>query len=156
MFINVQKHQRNKRFGDFCSCWSSSNLQTAQRSQSFAPTPPTLSDLFLFFLVAAAASGGAGGGGERALYYFWDTLICGSWSSVTYRQRSLQLAGDGAEAVEHKVFTHAVDPLAARRQSAAHKVTSFPFTGAETPHDLHSGEEMWENREVDTFITVTS
>lgn len=29
------------------------------------------------------------------------------------RQRSLQLAGDGAEAVKHKVFTHAVDPLAA-------------------------------------------
>lgn len=52
------------------------------------------------------------------------------------RQCSLQLAGDCAEAVEHKVFTHAVDPLTAGRQSAAHKVTTFPLTGAETPHDL--------------------
>lgn len=65
---------------------------------------------------------------------FLETLIL---SAVTYRQCSLQLAGDCAEAVEHKVFTHAVDPLAAGRQSAAHKVTTFPLTGAETPHDLH-------------------
>lgn len=54
------------------------------------------------------------------------------------RKRSLQLAGDGAEAVEYKVLTHAVDPLTAGRQSAAHKVSTFPLTRAETPHDLHS------------------
>lgn len=57
-------------------------------------------------------------------------------SAATYRQRSLQFAGDRAEAVEHKVFTHAVDPLTAGRQGAAHKVATFPLTGAETPHDL--------------------
>lgn len=66
---------------------------------------------------------------------FLETLVL---SAVTYRQCSLQLAGDCAEAVEHKVFTHAVDPLAAGRQSAAHKVTTLPLTGAETPHDLHN------------------
>lgn len=59
-------------------------------------------------------------------------------SARTYCQGSLQLASDGAEAVKHKVFSHAVDPLAAGRQSAAHKVTSFPLTRAEAPHDLHS------------------
>lgn len=57
----------------------------------------------------------------------------------TYRERSLQLAGDGAEAVEHKVLAHAVDPLAAGRQRAAHKVAAFPLPGAEAPHDLQAG-----------------
>lgn len=52
------------------------------------------------------------------------------------RQCSLQFAGDCAEAVEHKVFTHTIDPLTTRRQSAAHKVTTFSLTRAETPHDL--------------------
>lgn len=70
---------------------------------------------------------------------FPDTLIV----AAAYRERSLQLAGDGAEAVEHKVFAHAVDPLAAGRQRAAHKVTTFPLTGAETPHDLHAGKHTW-------------
>lgn len=70
---------------------------------------------------------------------FSDTLI----EAAVYRERSLQLAGDGAEAVEHKVFAHAVDPLAAGRQRAAHKVTAFPLTGAETPHDLHAGRHTW-------------
>lgn len=72
----------------------------------------------------------------KELWYFW-TLWSLLLSTVTYRQRSLQFAGDCAEAVEHKVFAHAVDPLAAGRQSAADKVTTFPLTGAETPHDLH-------------------
>lgn len=57
-------------------------------------------------------------------------------SAVPYRQRSLQFACDCAEAVEHQVFTHTVDPLAAGGQSAAHKVTTFPLTGAKTPHNL--------------------
>lgn len=57
--------------------------------------------------------------------------------ATSYRQCSLQFACDGAEAVEHKVFSYAVDPLAAGRQSAAHKVTAFPLTGAETPHNLY-------------------
>lgn len=70
---------------------------------------------------------------------FSDALI----EAAAYRERSLQLAGDGAEAVEHKVFAHAVDPLAAGRQRAAHKVTAFPLTGAETPHDLHAGRHTW-------------
>lgn len=61
--------------------------------------------------------------------------IC-SERSGTDRQRSLQFPRDGAEAVEHEVFAHAVDPLAARRQRAAHKVSSFPLTGTEAPHDL--------------------
>lgn len=69
---------------------------------------------------------------QRYSLTFWSKLL----SAVTYRQRSLQFAGDCAEAVEHQVFTHTVDPLAAGRQSAAHKVTTFPLTRAETSHNL--------------------
>lgn len=56
---------------------------------------------------------------------------------TTHRERSLQLAGDCAEAVEHKVFSHTVDPLTTGRQRATHEVATFSFTGAEAPHDLH-------------------
>lgn len=73
-----------------------------------------------------------------------DILGGGGGGTPTYRERSLQLAGDGAEAVEHKVLAHAVDPLASGRQSAAHKVTAFPLTGAEAPHDLHAGRSRWD------------
>lgn len=62
----------------------------------------------------------------------WSKLL----SAVTYRQRSLQFACDCAEAVQHQVFTHTVDPLAAGRQSATHKVAAFPLTRAETSHNL--------------------
>lgn len=61
----------------------------------------------------------------------WVALV------TTHRERSLQLAGDCAEAVEHKVFSHAVDPLATGGQRATHEVATFSFTGAEAPHDLH-------------------
>lgn len=67
-------------------------------------------------------------------------------SVTTHRERSLQLASDCAEAVEHKVLSHTVDPLSTGRQRATHKVTAFPFTGAETPHDLHTeGEKFTSN-----------
>lgn len=56
---------------------------------------------------------------------------------TTHRECSFQLAGDCAEAVEHKVLSHAVDPLPTGRQRATHKVATFSFTGAETPHDLY-------------------
>jgi len=62
----------------------------------------------------------------------------GSVGRGSYRQRPLQLSGDGAEAVEHEVLSDAVDPLAARRQRAAHEVSALPLTGAEAPHDLHT------------------
>lgn len=80
---------------------------------------------------------------------FLDTLI----EAAAYRERSLQLAGDGAEAVEHKVFAHAVDPLAAGRQRAAHKVTAFPLTRAETPHDLNAGRHTWVQHTAQQYDT---
>lgn len=83
--------------------------------------------------------------GGTVRWYFW-TLWSELQRAATYRQSSLQLAGDGAEAVEHKVFPHTVDPLAAGRQSAAHEVTAFPLTGAETPHDLHRESPVYSNR----------
>lgn len=52
------------------------------------------------------------------------------------RQRSLQLASDCAEAVEHKVLPNTVDPLATRGQGTANKVTTLSFTRTEASDDL--------------------
>ena len=51
-------------------------------------------------------------------------------------QRSLQLASDGAEAVEHKVLPYTVDPFATGGEGTAHKVTTFSLTGAEASDNL--------------------
>lgn len=54
-----------------------------------------------------------------------------------YCQGSLQFAGDSTEAVQHKVFSHAVDPLSSRRQRTAHKVSPLSLTRTEASHNLH-------------------
>ena len=94
---------------------------------------PQCQDLNKNITVRALCSMSRGGNVPLYFWTLWSVLL----SPITYRQRSLQLASDCTEAVEHKVFTHAIDPLATGRQSAAHKVTAFPLTRAETPHDLH-------------------
>lgn len=64
---------------------------------------------------------------------------CVCAGAPAYRKTFLQPAGKRAEAVQHQVLTHTVDPLALRRQRAAHKVPAFCLPRAKTPHNLEGG-----------------
>ena len=59
------------------------------------------------------------------------------WSATnTHGQSSLQFAGGDAEAVQHQVLPHAVNPLSPGGQDGTHKVPTLPLTAGETPHNL--------------------
>ena len=57
---------------------------------------------------------------------------------VPHRERPLQLARCGAEAVEHHVLADAVDPLAARRHDGAQEVAALALARREAAHDLQA------------------
>lgn len=59
------------------------------------------------------------------------------WSATnTHGQGSLQFAGGDAEAVQHQVLPHAVNPLSPGGQDGTHKVPTLPLTAGETPNNL--------------------
>lgn len=61
-------------------------------------------------------------------------------------QSPLQLSRTNRETIQHVILPDTVDPLPARRQSTAHKVSSLPFTRAEGLDDLtlhvHDGDSV--------------
>lgn len=72
-----------------------------------------------------------------------------------YREGSLQFASDGAEAVQHIVLSHAVDPLATRRQRAADKLCPLSHSRTETPHHLREkGEGVARARAEEVKVTL--
>ena len=72
----------------------------------------------------------------------------------THCQCSLQFAGGNAEAVEHEVLAHAVDPFSTWRQRTAHKVTAFSFTAGKTAHNLRSQQETYTQKTTNMTISV--
>lgn len=65
--------------------------------------------------------------------------------SLTHRQSSLQLAGDCAEAVEHKVLPNTVDPLPTGREGTANEVTTFSLTRTEASDNLDTAPKTKAN-----------
>ena len=59
------------------------------------------------------------------------------WSATnTHGQSSFQFASGDAEAVQHQILPHTVNPLSPGGQDGTHKVSTLPLTAGETPHNL--------------------